>query len=94
MGGGSLEFYVDRACYGPENDNAFVPMQLLMMTEHGCEAEAQFWMMDEPVDCGPDCNPDFGGGLYYSAKIQRRRESIATNRNDCRTDSVCDDRIW
>ena len=68
-GGGSLEFYVDRACYGPENDNALVPMQLLMMTEHGCEAEAQFWMMDEPVDCGPGCNPDFGGGLYYSAKI-------------------------
>ena len=45
-GGGSLEFLLI-VPYGPENDNALVPMQLLMMTEHGCEAEAQFWMTDE-----------------------------------------------
>ena len=41
-----------------------------MMTEHGCEAEAQFWMMDEPVECGTSCESlILEGSLYYSAKI-------------------------
>jgi hypothetical protein len=68
-GGGTLEFFIDRKCYDAEHDAALVPMQLLMMTNNGCEAEAEFWMMTYPIDCGPSCGGSFGGGLYYSAKI-------------------------
>ena len=68
-GGGGLEFFVDRTCLGDENDNALMPMQLLLMTEHGCEADAEFWIMTENLDCGPQCSGRVTGGLLYRAKI-------------------------
>ena len=68
-GGGNLEFFIDRNCYSETQDNSLMLMQLLLMTEKGCEAEAEFWLMNEPLNDPPYCNKRIGGGLYYSAKI-------------------------
>jgi hypothetical protein len=45
-----------------------VLMQLLLMTEKGCKASAQFWMMTGTDPCGSDCDR-IDGGLYYEADI-------------------------
>lgn len=68
-GGGNLEFFIDRNCYSEAQDNSLMLMQLLLMTEKGCEAEAEFWLMNEPLNDPPYCNKRIGGGLYYRAKI-------------------------
>ena len=68
-GGGNLEYFIDRQCFEGSNDNAIMMMQLLLMTEKGCEADAEFWMMNEPLADPPYCNKRIGGGLFYTAKI-------------------------
>lgn len=68
-GGGSLEFFIDRTCGDDTTDNSLMIMQLLLMTERGCEADAEFWLTNEPVNCGAVCDGQIGGGLYYKAKI-------------------------
>ena len=67
-GGGSAEFFIDRRCYDNEHDNGLALMQLLLMTEKGCSATAQFWMIDRDGDCGANCGP-IEGGLYYQADV-------------------------
>ena len=66
--GGSTEFLIDRKCFGDNQDNGLVLMQLLMMTEKGCEASAQFWLMSGEDSCGASCDR-IDGGLYYETDI-------------------------
>ncbi len=67
-GGGSAEFLIDRKCYEDDEDNGLALLQLLMMTEKGCEATAQFWMVDRAGSCGVT-NGSIQGNLYYEANI-------------------------
>ena len=67
--GGSTEFLIDRKCFeSDEVDNGLVLMQLLMMTEKGCKASAEFWIMSGTDPCGADCDR-IDGGLYYTCDI-------------------------
>ncbi len=67
--GGSTEFLIDRQCFEQDNvDNGLVLMQLLMMTEKGCKASAEFWLMSGDDPCGASCNR-IDGGLYYACDI-------------------------
>jgi hypothetical protein len=66
-GGGSTEFFIDRQCFDDDQDNGISLMKLLLMTEKGCQASAQFWMIDRP-GCGADCGV-LRGDLYYEADI-------------------------
>jgi hypothetical protein len=68
-GGGGLEYFIDRQCFDDQHDNSLMVMQLLFLTEKGCEADAEFWLIDEPLEDPPYCNKRIGGGLFYSAKI-------------------------
>ena len=68
-GGGSLEFFIDRGCGDEGKNDSMLIMQLLMMTEKGCEAEAEFWLMDTPLKGETGCSGSIGGGLFYQAKI-------------------------
>ena len=67
-GGGSSEFLIDRTCLDDEEENGILLMKLLLLTEKGCKAEAQFWMVNRGLDCGTDCNL-INGDLYYEADI-------------------------
>lgn len=67
-GGGSTDFLIDRKCFDDEHDNGLVLMKLLLMTEKGCKASAQFWMMDRGLECGVECDL-INGSLYYEADI-------------------------
>ena len=67
--GGSTEFLIDRTCFdSDDHDNGLVLMQLLMMTEKGCEASAEFWLMSGTDSCGSSCGA-INGGLFYACDI-------------------------
>lgn len=68
-GGGSTEFFIDRKCFEEDQDNGRSLMKLLLMTQKGCQASAQFWMIDRP-GCGVNlCTEVIKGDLYYEADI-------------------------
>ena len=67
-GGGSTEFFIDRLCFDDTQDNGLMLMKLLLMTEKGCKASAQFYMIDRGDGCGVDCDL-IRGSLYYEADI-------------------------
>lgn len=69
-GGGSTEFFIDRKCFEDGQTNGLTLMRLLLMTEKGCKAQAQFYMLQRPGPCGPDsCAELLPGDLYYEADI-------------------------
>ena len=43
-------------------------MQLLLMTEKGCQASAEFWIMSGNNSCNTSCE-QIDGGLYYACDI-------------------------
>jgi hypothetical protein len=64
-GGGSLDFLVDRKEFTTGSDSTGL-MQLLLLTEKGCKAEAEFWMLvNRPTNQGTL----LPGDLYYTAEI-------------------------
>jgi hypothetical protein len=63
-GGGSFDFIVDRRTTENQGDSTEL-MKLLLLTEKGCKAKAQFWMITDADR--PDTMPP--GGLYYEATI-------------------------
>lgn len=73
-GGGSTEFFIDRVCREPGQADSLTLMKLLLMTERGCKAEAQFWMIDRP-GCGVDCDL-IRGDLYYETDILVTQNAI------------------
>ena len=69
-GGGSTEFFIDRQCLGDGTTNGMTLMQLLLMTEQGCKASAQFYVLQRPGDCGADmCSGLINGDLYYETDL-------------------------
>jgi len=65
-GGGSLDFLVDRRSSEASSDTTFL-MQLLLLTEKGCKAQAEFWMMsNRTTNSYGNLLP---GSLYYTAEI-------------------------
>ena len=69
-GGGSCEFFIDRKCFDDETTNGISLMELLLMTEKGCKASAQFYLMQRPGECGADpCSGLIAGDLFYEADI-------------------------
>ena len=67
-GGGSAEFFVDRKCYEETEDSGTMMMRLLLMTEKGCKAGANFYLIDRGTDCGVPCAP-LAGDMYYQTEI-------------------------
>lgn len=67
-GGGSTEFFIDRACREEDQGDGLDLMKLLLMTEKGCEAEAQFWIINRQ-GCGVGCDGLIKGDLFYEANI-------------------------
>ncbi len=67
--GGSTEFLIDRTAFEQDTeDNGLVLMQLLLMTQKGCTASAEFWLMSGDDACGSSCDR-IDGGLYYACDI-------------------------
>ena len=88
-GGGSVDFFVDKTCCDDETGDSFVLMQLLLMTENGSKAHAEFYLVDRTgdgagCDSGDSCG-DCGalpGSLYYSTDILVTRNAINMRPTD------------
>lgn len=73
-GGGSLNFFVERrisknpAIDGLASSDSTNLLQLLLLTEKGCKAEAQFWMIEDR-DTSGNCQNLAAGDLFYECEI-------------------------
>lgn len=67
-GGGSADFFIDRKCYDDNQDNGLVLMQLLLMTEKGCQASGKFYLVDRDATGLGECG-QVSGDLYYSTDL-------------------------
>ena len=75
-GGGSTEFFIDRKCRDEGQGDGLDLLKLLMMTEKGCKAEAQFWIIERD-GCGvEECNGLVKGDLYYQSCILVTQSAI------------------
>ena len=79
-GGGSFDFYVDRQ----SNENAYDTtslMQLLLLTEKGCKAQAQFYMIfgREEFNERPERIP---GDLFYECEILITNIAVNTRADE------------
>ena len=78
-GGGSIDFFVDRKCRKEETGDSQLIMQLLLMTEKGCKAEAQFYLIsrDEKAQgCSQSSCGDLPGDMFYSTDILVTRNAV------------------
>ena len=82
-GGGSIDFFVEKQCCDDEISDGLTIMQLLLMTEKGSKASAEFYLISRSADgtacdtrttCG-DCG-DLPGSLYYSTDILVTRNAV------------------
>lgn len=64
-GGGGIDFLVDRKAWAAGQTDATMLMQLLTMTEKGCVAEAELWMLKRTAEQAGL----LAGDLYYYAKL-------------------------
>ena len=81
-GGGSFEFFIDRDCYPEGQNNALPLMELLLLTEKGCEAGAEFWMLTDGKDCTRDGRCKREGDLWYDADILVTQTSVNLRPTD------------
>jgi hypothetical protein len=88
-GGGSIDFFVEKQCCEEEIGDGLLIMQLLLMTEKGSKAHAEFYLIDRGASdtacdtrttCG-DCG-DLPGSLYYSTDILVTRNAINMRPTD------------
>lgn len=77
-GGGSIDFYIDRKHTSNTEQGSTALMQLLLLTEKGCNADAEFWMVDSAED-RTDVMP---GDLYYSTQILITSVAVNTRSTD------------
>ena len=64
-GGGSMDFLVERSNHEGAADTTLL-MQLLLMTEKGSKADAEFWMIPERDERECEALP---GGLFYETQL-------------------------
>lgn len=79
-GGGSLDFLIERRYQTAEYTDTLTLFQLLMLTERGCKAKAQFWMIENRVNnniCGL-----LDGDLYYEADLLVTNIAINTRASE------------
>jgi hypothetical protein len=74
-GGGDLDYFVNRRIKSGTADPTML-LNLLLMFERGCVAEARFWMIeDRPTNANVELLP---GDLYYEAKLLVVGTSVQT----------------
>lgn len=84
-GGGTLDYLIDRFFREAEEDPTIL-MNLLLMVEHGCEVDAQFWLIKEREDSGYCQTSDYrllAGSLFYETTLL-----VTANAMNTRPDSI------
>lgn len=77
-GGGTMDFLVERRNENESwRDSTFL-MQLLLMTEKGCKADAEFWMVSNRTANGSI----LPGDLYYETQLLVTSVAINTRAGD------------
>jgi hypothetical protein len=80
-GGGSIDFMVDRQSTGEGVTDPTSLLQLLLLTEKGAKAEAEFWMIQNRKQ-NSACTGLLDGDLYYKAEILVTNTAINVRPDD------------
>jgi hypothetical protein len=78
-GGGTMDFLVDRQDTGNLEQDSTALLQLLLLTEKGCKAAAQFWMIQDAVESANRLLP---GDLYYETELLVTGVAVNTRAED------------
>ena len=78
-GGGNIDFFVERNCIADDKGDSMMLMQLLLMTEKGSKASAEFYLIQRDED-GKGCSSGgcgaLPGDLYYATDIMVTRNAV------------------
>jgi hypothetical protein len=83
-GGGTLDYLIDRF-YRDDQEDPTILMNLLLMVEHGCEVEAQFWLIknrEELEDCQSIDYRQLAGSLFYETTLLVTGNAMNTRPED------------
>ena len=78
-GGGSVDFFIEKQCLPDGRADSLTLMQLLLMTQSGAEADAEFYLLERDGDgdgCGTKECGDLPGDLYYKTSILITRNAM------------------
>jgi hypothetical protein len=78
-GGGTMDFLVERADHGLDTADSTQLMQLLLLTEKGSKAAAEFWMIPDRAEA---CGELLPGSLYYETHLLVTSTAINTRVAD------------
>ena len=77
-GGGTMDFLVERRDTGDNERDSTQLMRLLLLTEKGCKADAQFWMAKDRTAV----DTILPGDLYYETQLLVTSIAINTRAGD------------
>lgn len=77
-GGGTMDFLIERTETGDFEQDSTAMLNMLLMTEKGCKADAQFWMIQNREE---RCI-NLPGSLYYETQILITSIAINTRATD------------
>lgn len=78
-GGGTMDFIIDRADFGANHQDSTALLALLLLTEKGCKASAQFWMLSDRPETDSHL---LAGQLYYETQLMITSNAINTRADD------------
>lgn len=85
-GKGSIDFLVERLVTVTDTEDSIQLLNLLLLSDVGCKANAEFWMIrNRPID---NCNILAPGSLYYNADIIITSSAINTSADNLINGSV------
>ena len=80
-GGGTIDFMIDRQSGSEMSTDPTALLQLLLLTEKGAKAEAEFWIIQNRSSNGL-CSEQAAGELYYAAEILVSNNAINVRPDD------------
>jgi hypothetical protein len=78
-GGGTMDFLIDRLVTGENERDSTVLLNLLLLTEKGCKAQAEFYMIVDRPEGGATLLP---GDLFYETELLVTSVAVNTRATD------------
>jgi hypothetical protein len=85
-GGGNFNFLIDRENYGDTYQDSSFLLDLLLLTDTGCKANTEFWMIRNRTS--NLCTKQIPGSLYFTADILIVSSAINTSASNIINGSV------
>lgn len=79
-GGGTMDFIIERENKSDNYSDSTTLLNLLLMTDKGCKADAEFWMAQNRLV--PACSKLLPGSLYYETQLMVTSVAVNTRADE------------